>query len=466
MTDRVQTPANAFRHNLDVEALRQWVEQQRWYASKSRHVTGIEIDDGAVISDQPPLFLALVQTRFATGSHELYQLPLTFLPSGDSAGQTAIATTADWSAFDALSDPGVARDLLRRIYSEEQLDTDEGAFSFHHVDGAATIAADAPARAVGVEQSNSSIVFGDQVVLKVFRKLEPGINPELELLQFLTRQRFANIAPLIGWYAYEGRSFAATLGVAQRFFADATGGWELALDRLGSDSDSFLAELGNLGQVTAELHNALASDALDAAFAPEEPSAEALSLLTATIDEDIERIFMRLPDDERVSPIAGRVQEVRERITMRAQFGSGGRAIRTHGDFHLGQTLHTPGGWVIIDFEGEPARALVERRQKRSPLRDVASMLRSFAYAISAVRIMRGVEPAAGVEERARETFLEQYFAHVDAALLPPGESAIASMLSLFELEKAVYELQYELDNRPDWVPIPVAGVTRILESE
>jgi maltokinase len=466
MTDRVETPANAFRHNLDVEALRHWVEQQRWYASKSRHVTGIEIDDGAVISDQPPLFLALVQTRFATGSHELYQLPLTFLPSGESAGQTAIATTSDWSAFDALSDPGVARDLLRRIYSEEQLETDQGAFSFHHVDGAATIAADAPARAVGVEQSNSSIVFGDQVVLKVFRKLEPGINPELELLQFLTRQRFANIAPLIGWYAYEGRSFAATLGVAQRFFPDATGGWELALDRLGSDPDSFLAELGSLGQVTAELHNALASDALDAAFAPEEPSAEALSLLTATIDEDIERIFMRLPDDERVSPIAGRVQEVRERITMSGQFGSGGRAIRTHGDFHLGQTLHTPGRWVIIDFEGEPGRALVERRQKRSPLRDVASMLRSFAYATSAVRIMRGVEPPADVEQRARETFLEQYFAHVDAALLPPGESAIASMLSLFELEKAVYELQYELDNRPDWVPIPVAGVTRILESE
>jgi maltokinase len=466
MTDRVETPANAFRHNLDVEALRHWVEQQRWYASKSRHVTGIEIDDGAVISDQPPLFLALVQTRFATGSHELYQLPLTFLPSGESAGQTAIATTSDWSAFDALSDPGVARDLLRRIYSEEQLETDQGAFSFHHVDGAAAIAADAPARSVGAEQSNSSIVFGDQVVLKVFRKLEPGINPELELLQFLTRQRFANIAPLIGWYAYEGRSFAATLGVAQRFFPDATGGWELALDRLGSDPDSFLAELGSLGQVTAELHNALASDALDPAFAPEEPSAESISLLTATIDEDIERIFMRLPDDERVSPIAGRSQEVRERITMRAHLGSGGRAIRTHGDFHLGQTLHTPGRWVIIDFEGEPARALVERRQKRSPLRDVASMLRSFAYATSAVRIMRGVEPPADVEQRARETFLEQYFAHVDAALLPPGESAIASMLSLFELEKAVYELQYELDNRPDWVSIPVAGVTRILESE
>jgi maltokinase len=466
MSDRVQTPASAFRHNLDVEALRRWVEQQRWYASKSRHVTGIEIDDGAVISEDPPLYLALIQTRFATGSHELYQLPLTFLPSGESAGQTAIATTPEWSAFDALSDPNMARDLLRRIYSEDQHETEQGAFSFHHVDGAAAIAADSPARSVGAEQSNSSIVFGDQVVLKVFRKLEPGINPELELLQFLTRQRFPNIAPLIGWYAYEGRSFAATLGVAQRFFPDATGGWELALDRLSSDPDSFLAELGSLGQVTAELHNALASDALDPAFAPEEPSAESISLLTATIDEDIERIFMRLPDDKRVSAIAGRGQEVRERITMRAHLGAGGRVIRTHGDFHLGQTLHTPGRWVIIDFEGEPARALVERRQKRSPLRDVASMLRSFAYVTTAVRIMRRVEPPADFEQRARENFLRQYFAHVDSPLLPPGESGIENMLSLFELEKAVYELQYELDNRPDWVSIPVAGITRILESE
>ena len=198
MSDRLQTPTSAFRHNLDVEALRQWVEQQRWYASKSRHVTGIEIDDGGVISDEPPLFLALVQTRFATGRHELYQLPLTFLPGGVSAGQKAIATTPEWSAFDALSDPGMARDLLRRIYAEDRLDTDEGAFNFHHVDGAPAIAADAPARAVGAEQSNSSIVFGDQVVLKVFRKLEPGINPELELLQFLTKHRFPNIAPLIG----------------------------------------------------------------------------------------------------------------------------------------------------------------------------------------------------------------------------------------------------------------------------
>jgi maltokinase len=168
----------------------------------------------------------------------------------------------------------------------------------------------------------------------VFRKLEPGINPELELLQFLTRHEYANIAPLLGWYEYDGRSFAATLGVAQRFFPDATGGWELALAQIGTDPDGFLVELGKLGQVTAELHNALASDATDPAFSPDEPSTQSLSLLTATIDEDIERIFVRLPDDERVASIAGRGQDVREQIATRAQVGAGGRHIRTHGDFH------------------------------------------------------------------------------------------------------------------------------------
>jgi predicted trehalose synthase len=466
VTENVQSPASEYRHNLDVEALRTWVEEQRWYASKSRHVTGIEIDEGVVVSEDPPLFLALVQTRFSTGSHELYQLPLTFRRSGETVGAQAIATTPEWSVFDALSDPGLARDLLRRIATEEQLETEDGSFSFHRVPGGEPIVVDAPARAVAVEQSNSSIVFGDRVVLKVFRKLEPGINPELELLQFLTAAQFTNIAPLIGWYDYDGRSFSATLGVAQRFFADATSGWELAQELIGSDPERFLAELGSLGTVTAQLHNALASDSSDSAFAPEEPSTESMSLLTATIDEDIARIFVRLPDDERVAAIAGRGQDVRERISMRAQLSVGGRAIRTHGDYHLGQTLHTPRGWVIIDFEGEPARALFERRQKRSPLRDVASMLRSFAYATSAVAIMRGLAAPPDFEARARRTFLEHYFSNIDPALMPLGESAVQNLLSIFELEKAIYELQYELDNRPDWLPIPVTGIVRLLETE
>src|SRR5437868_338863 len=157
-----------------------------------------------------------------------------------------------------------------------------------------------------------------------------------------------------------------------------------------------------------------------------------MSLLTATVDEDIERIFVRLPDNDAVAPIRGCGQDVRERLAARAQIGIGGRVIRTHGDYHLGQTLSTPRGWIIIDFEGEPARALPERRQKRSPLRDVAGMLRSFAYVTSAVEMMAHRKAPEDFEQRAREHFLSQYLKHVDQTLLPAGEAAIANLLSIY----------------------------------
>jgi maltokinase len=469
MTQPVESPADALLENLDLEEVAAWLEQQRWYASKSRHVAALEVGERAALAADPPLLLALAQARFATGNHDLYQLPLVFLPAqgpGKAPASPPVAGNADWTAYDAVADPELVRELLRHIDAETSIDTGEGCFRFRRSELTGPLALDVPARPMGVEQSNSSIVFGDETVLKVFRRLEPGINPELELLRFLTRQGFVNIAPLQGWYEYEGRSFAATLGVAQRFFPDAVGGWELALEQIRSDPAAFLIELGSLGTVTAEMHNALASDTTDQAFAPEEPSAEALSLLTATIDEDVERAFMRLPDDERVAAIAGRGQDVRERIATRAQLGVGGRAIRTHGDYHLGQTLHLADKWLIIDFEGEPARPLYERRFKSSPLRDVAGMLRSFAYATSAVAIMYSHPAPDQFEERARQIFLEHYFSAIEPALLPAGEWAIVNLLSIFELEKAIYELQYELDNRPDWLPIPVAGIVRLLESE
>src|SRR5207302_2007487 len=152
---------------------------------------------------------------------------------------------------------------------------------------------------------------------------------------------FENIAPLQGWYEYEGQVLSSTLGVVQDYLPGAVGGWELALDEIFSAPEVFLERLGGLGEVTAHMHNVLASDAGDPAFSPEEPSQEALSLLTATVDEDIERIFSRLPDDGRVAPIAGCGQDVRERLAARAQIGVGRRVIRTHGDYHLGQTLST-----------------------------------------------------------------------------------------------------------------------------
>jgi maltokinase len=468
MSQPVESPVEALMGTLDLEAVGVWLEKQRWYASKSRHVAGVEVEEAIALADDPPLLLALVQARFATGSHDLYQLPLAFLSRAQGQTGSPVARTKQWTVVDAVADPELVRELLRHIDAETTIDAGDGSVRFAKPELSGPLNPDAPARPMGVEQSNSSIVFGDETVLKVFRRLEPGINPELEMLHFLTRRQFPHIAPLQGWYEYESRSFSATLGVAQRFFPDATGGWELALEQIRTDPAAFLIELASLGTVTAEMHNALASDANDQAFSPEEPSAEALALLTATIDEDIERAFIRLPDDERVAAIAGRGQDVRERIATRSQLGVGGRAIRTHGDYHLGQTLHLPGGrgWLIIDFEGEPARPLYERRFKASALRDVAGMLRSFAYATSAVAIMHS-HPAPGqFEDRARQTFLEHYFATIDPVLLPAGEWAILNLLSIFELEKAIYELQYELDNRPDWLPIPVSGIARLLESQ
>jgi maltokinase len=465
MTESIWAPGTDVRHFLDVEALRDWVEKQRWYASKSRHVTGIELLESVVLADQPTLLLALVQTRFATGQHELYQLPLGLRPRGELVTQEPIAYTDEWTIIDGVADPDHARELLRRIDAAEPIEAGDGTLRFSRSDGVIALRDDAAVRLVGVEQSNSSLVFGDELVLKVFRKLEAGINPELEMLRFLTARQFPNIAPLYGYYEYDGRSLSTTLGVVQRFFSDAVDGWELALDEIETDPELFLERLGSLGEVTAEMHSVLASDAGDPAFSPEEPSNEALSLLTATIDEDIERIFLRLPNDDDVAPIAGRGQDVRERLAMRAQLGVGGRVIRTHGDYHLGQTLYTPRGWVLIDFEGEPARPLPERRQKRSPLRDVASMLRSFAYVVSAVELQRGSTAPPDFEERARDAFLSRYLDSVDSTLLPTGGAALTNLLSIYELEKAIYELQYELENRPDWLPIPVAGIRRLLES-
>ena len=316
---------------------------------------------------------------------------------------------------------------------------------------------------MGAEQSNSSIVFGEQQVLKVFRRVEPGVNPELEMLRFLSTRGFRNIATLTGWYDYSGELMQATLGIMQEFIGDARDGWELALD----DPQGVLARIPELGTATGEMHSVLASDTSDHAFSPEEPSAEALSLLTATIDEQIEQVFLDLPaGNPALAPIAGRGEEIRDRLQSMSHVGVGGRLIRHHGDYHLGQTMLRDAGWIILDFEGEPARSLLERRRKRSPLRDVAGMLRSFAYAASASELLRGVPAPAGWEDQARRAFLDAYLAAVDPTLLPAGRPATDKLLAIFELEKAVYELRYELNNRPDWVPIPVAGIARLLHED
>ena len=432
----------------DEQALIEFVTAQRWFGSKTRTVTHAQVVDAATLREsEPPLRLELVAIGFDTGTHETYQL----LVDG---------------GFDAIADSRQARELVHMIRTGAKLPAEEGIVEFGVVEGSAGLGQELrEARVITGEQSNTSIVFDDELILKVFRRLEAGINPELELLRFLTQSGFENIAQLAGWYAYSGRPMDATLGILQRFVAGGRDGWELALDTLGDGSEGFLASLRRLGAVTGRMHTLLGSEPGDPNFCPETPSGEALGLLTASIDDEIESIFTELPETQDLAPIRGRGEEVRERLRLWTQMGDIGRVIRVHGDFHLGQTLRADDDWVILDFEGEPARSLPERRRKRSPLRDVAGMLRSFAYAASAGDVLRSVPAPPGWEARARAEFLAGYRETIDPTLVPSG-AGMERLLQVFELEKAVYELRYELNNRPDWVRIPVAGIVRMLEEE
>ena len=449
---------------LDEARLRDWFVAQRWFGSKARDVAHLNVLEAFTLREESPrLVLALIEARFHPGTHEIYQVPLGVRPESDGWTERVIATAGGETFYDALADPAHARELLHLMRAGSDVQAGEGTLAFRWVGGAGD-GGTVDVRPVGVEQSNSSIVFGESLILKAFRRVEPGINPELELLRFLSERDFAHIAPIAGWFAYEGRLMDATLGILQEYLTDARDGWELALDALSSDPDSFLAQVRALGVVTGELHTALGSDASDPAFAPEEPSMESLSLITATIDEEIERIFVALPELDALESIRGRGQDVQERLHTLSNLRAAGRVIRCHGDYHLGQTMLADRGWVLLDFEGEPARPLSQRRLKRSPLRDVAGMLRSFSYAAAGSVLLRGTPAPDDWEERARVTFLEGYFDAADPALLPPGQEAAHKLLSIFELEKAVYELRYELNNRPDWVGIPAAGILRLLE--
>jgi maltokinase len=422
-------------------SLVEFVHGQRWFGGKSQEVTDAEIVDQAVLREEPRLADALVELRYGDGNHDLYQLLL---------GKDEL---------DVLADSATGPELVRLVREGVTLPTLDGQLSFESLE---SMPRDLPLEAVrvlGLEQSNSSLVVDDRAFVKVYRRIEAGVNPDLELTRFLVAHGYANVPALWGSWSYSGPLIGATLGMVQEFVPGAVDGWSLALDELPSKPEEFVARAHRLGEVIGELHAVLASDRDDPAFAPEEASAESLALLTATVDEEIEQVFLHLPEDEVVAPIAGRSDDVRDLLRSFTVVGTFGPRIRHHGDLHLGQLLWAKGDWLVIDFEGEPARALPERRAKRSPLRDVAGMLRSFTYAASVAGITR-----ADVEQRARTDFLDGYFATVQGKGLLPARDETERLLRIFELEKAVYELRYELSHRPDWVHVPVAGILQLLE--
>ena len=403
------------------------VTGERWFAAKDRvaeeaEVVDVPVEDGVVA-------LAIVEVRFGAGTHQHY----------------LVALGADGEPVDVLERPEVAARLASL---------------------AGVPAEGARVAPLGVEQSNSSVTLDGLHVLKLYRRLEAGPNPELEVLAALAAQGFANAPRLEGALTTSGPPLETALASVTTFVPSMGGGWELVLDSFRDDPSWLPERAWRLGEVTAGLHAALAAHDSDPHFAPEEPSAESLALLAAEIDEEIAATFAALPEDDALGAVAHRAEDLRDLVQELAAVGPAGLAIRTHGDYHLGQVLWTTDGdWVVIDFEGEPARSLPERRRRRSPLRDLAGMTRSFAYASDAVLLLEGVEAPPGWVDACRTAFLDGYLATADERLLPSSRGGFDRLLGLFELEKLVYELRYETRNRPDWATIPIVGMLRLLES-
>jgi maltose alpha-D-glucosyltransferase/alpha-amylase len=366
-----------------------------------------------------------------------------------------------------------------------------------------------PVRLLGAEQSNTSLLLGRRFLLKSLRFPPDGPNPEFEVAHFLaTSTSFAHTPGLWGWGEHLGRSGAeATVALLQPFVENAGDGWAYAratlrglvellerephpptglegfdarLEELAGD---FLAELRGLGTITAELHLAMASHVERAAFAPEPITpadvtrwADAIEAEAQLTRELVEARHVDLPADvvPRVAALtaqASRIGEARAPLILLADGGV--HKIRCHGDYHLGQVLKIADGFLIIDFEGEPSRPLAERRAKQAALRDVAGMLRSFSYAAHSVVLERPPDDRAPLwpwmerwERLARRSFRRGYLTAAQESpvrIVPVTEDDARRVAATFELEKALYEVRYELRYRPDWVRIPLAGLARLI---
>jgi maltose alpha-D-glucosyltransferase/alpha-amylase len=498
---------------LVVSAMPDFLPRQRWFGGKGRRLAGASlVDAGPLGPSALDPWLTLVEVAFDEAPAEVYAVPLRLAAGRELAGNALGWVEADGMrihAADAFDDSRFCLDLLDAVAREASVSTGAGQVRFTR---SSAYPASPPRGSDGVrrvmgEQSNTSVIFGEALILKAYRRVVPGPHPDLEMIRFLTtRAGFGHVPLLAGAIEYGPASGpAAALGILQRFVPNRGDGWTWALGHVrnllgfaagrtatdagdvgrlvGERARASLDGLGRLGSITGGLHAALASDSGDPAFAPEPIGPEETERWAVALVGELRQTLDRLraagphlPDA--VRPVAERVLAAG---ASAARPGSGldllARArcsrIRIHGDYHLGQTLRTADAFVILDFEGEPARPLAERRAKHSPLRDVAGMLRSFDYAAAAAASEGGAERAAlgpwaaAWAEQAASRFLAGYRSAVAGApsrLLPESTTAVGRALDAFLLEKALYELRYEMDNRPAWIAIPLGGLARILE--
>ena len=515
-----------------------YVQQRRWYGGKARELSGIEMVDAIEIpTTAGPGFLTLLRAEYASGDPEVYVLPIAHVHGaeagtilrdwpGAAIARTGTAESGEGLLFDALASKAFTRALLEGMAANTTFRGLHGSLllrateAFDNVRGGADFGALEPLLS-RAEHSNSAVIFGDRFLFKLYRRPEAGTNPDVEISRYLTARKFAHVPALGGTMEYRTPESARSLGILTRFISGATDGWDYTLDALGRYFDrallyvaenrtcvlpegtllglseheptidavqtigTFLESARVLGDRTGELHLALGAGE-EPDFAPEPFSPHYQRSLYQSMRNLVVENFELLKQQRDALPPdlheeAGAILALEDGVLARFKQLYTGRleAMRTrvHGDFHLGQVLSTGSNFVILDFEGEPARALSARRLKRSPISDVAGMVRSLHYAVHTAlqtQVKRGVltpENRAGVAQWAlfwrrwiSACYVRAYLQTMSGSrLLPVRRGELEVLLDAYLIDKAVYELGYELNNRPDWLRIPFEGIGELM---
>jgi len=452
-----------------------YLTNQRWFGGKGRRFEVRAVHELAWLSeppgagDWPVARVELVEIGYDNGDLETYQVPVAYYPEKQDRLEHSYIGEVDTQqlgrvfAYDALHDRSATVYWLRGIL-EERVTAD---VRFSRLETGDELAEE-PSLALTAEQSNTSLVYGEQSLLKVFRKVAGGRNPDIEIHQALTLDGCDKVAALLGWMSgrwtnASGETVTADLAMLQRFLRTATNGWELALtsvrdlmaegdlhaDEVGGD---FAGESERLGATTGEIHAELAKLFATATWSASQLS-ELADQMTSRLADTVQAVPQLRPHAPGVRAIFDDVRGLSGPVPVQ----------RVHGDLHLGQTMRTVRGWKLIDFEGEPAKPLAGRLALDSPLRDAAGMLRSFDYAAQSMTTgpnthdqasFRAVEWAT----RNRKAFLDGYAATTG---MDPRDQR--SLLVAYEMDKAVYESMYESRNRPSWLPIPLGSIERQL---
>ena len=452
--------------NALTELFRDWMPHQRWFGGKGREWADVREESFFLERSHPVLSVHRVTVGYADGASETYLVPLSWRDHPVEELSSALVGAVpheggETYAYDAMRDRDATAPWLVHLTQAAEI----GPMRFLPAEGA-EIPAGRPGDVISTEQSNTSLVYGQDAILKLFRRLEPGINPDVEIHAALRRTDNPHIAPLLGHaeidHDRDAATDPATVLMLQRFVPNASDGWRLATasvrdlyaegdlhaDEVGGD---FAADSERLGAATASVHADMA------AVLPTEPAdpdwyARAARQMTERLETALQVVPQLADHAPGLRALYAAVTESREPVIRQ----------RVHGDLHLGQVLRTATGWIVLDFEGEPARPLAERRQLDSPLRDVAGMLRSFDYA---ARHMLAEQPqdtqrayrAQEWAERNRTAFCTGYSSASGAN--PCGDSPL---LRAFEADKAVYECVYEARNRPHWLMIPLDSLSRL----